>query len=143
MRRMLRASCCVGARCIAQFALAIPPWYMTPLLAFDDPRAAVHRLHPSPDGRHVTVEHFHRPSFCTTWWIVDAVADAPPRRVSTSALARATGLGTCWRVALFAWSVDGNLLVGQSARGSDLIRSQSWALDPATLAVEYLENAPP
>jgi hypothetical protein len=140
VRRALRASSCVGAFCLAQFALDSPRWFVTPRLAFDDPGAEVMRFHPSPDGRRVAVELFHRPSFCTTWWLVDAVGATAPRRVSTPEVTRATGLGTAWQVELLDWSVDGTVLVGASMRGSahTSIQSQSWTIDPETLAVDYL-----
>lgn len=143
VRRALRASTCVGVFCLAQFALDSPRWFVTPQLAFDDAGAEVQRFHPSPDGRRIAVELFHRPSFCTTWWILDANGEAPPQRVSTSAVTRATGLGAGWQVELLDWSTDGAVLVGASMRGSTAnFRSQSWILDPETLAVDYLENSP-
>ena len=142
-RRALRASACMGVLAIAQFALESPRWFVTPRLAFDDPGAEVFHVHPSPDGRKIAVELFHRPSFCTTWWLIDAIGEAPPRRVSTPEVTRATGLGTAWQAGLLDWSIDGSVLVGASTRGrNDSFQSRSWTIDPVTLSVDHPPGHP-
>ncbi|MEZ6017748.1 MAG: hypothetical protein R3F49_21755 [Planctomycetota bacterium] len=113
-------------------------------LTFGDPYATVERTVVAPDGGRVALALMHHGAegraYDQTWWLVDLTRDAAPRRLSTTPVAHAAGLGTGAQIELLAWSRCDDKLLGWSSLQSDFGTQTTWSLDPETLDVRRLPS---